>query len=154
MRLHDFVKPRDIDSSTNKENNSSRHTEQASEPTVQPERSQRSIDRSLREGIDPKGLAPKFKRRRITEVDESDASGNETASVSHSRIGSRNSSPQRLARPALAPLDGNRRISAPERLYSPSVQSEHYPQIDSFQNSELQDEKLVRKPGMLSDIAN
>ncbi|KAI9647003.1 hypothetical protein NHQ30_005004 [Ciborinia camelliae] len=142
FRLHDFVRPRDIHLPSNKENNSNRHVEQSAEASMRPEGFNKRIDRSLREGIDPKGLAPKFKRRRITEVDESDASGNDTPSQGPSRLGSRNSSPQRLVRPALAPLDGNRRISAPEQFYSPSVQSEHYPQMDFLPNPEPKDENL------------
>lgn len=141
MRLYDFVRPRDTIPSSNKENNSNRHTEQITEPSVQPEGLHRRIDRSLREGIDPKGLAPKFKKRRITEVEESEASGNDTP-LSPSRIGSRNSSPQRLARPALAPLDGNRRISAPEQFYSPSAQSEPY-HLDFLPNPVPKDDDLV-----------
>ncbi|KAA8573297.1 hypothetical protein EYC84_003785 [Monilinia fructicola] len=140
LRLYDFVRPRDTIPSSNKENNSNRHTEQITEPSVQPEGLHRRIDRSLREGIDPKGLAPKFKKRRITEVEESEASGNDTP-LSPSRIGSRNSSPQRLARPALAPLDGNRRISAPEQFYSPSAQSEPY-HLDFLPNPVPKDDDL------------
>ncbi|KAJ8064214.1 hypothetical protein OCU04_006562 [Sclerotinia nivalis] len=145
LRLYDFVRPRDIYSSSNKEN-SNEHAEQVPIPNVRPEKSHKKINRSLREGIDPKGLAPKFRKRRITEVEESDASGNDTPSLSHSNLGSRDSSPQRLARPALAPLDGNRRISAPEQFYSPSVQSERYPQMDFFPNQEPKDEKLLSLP--------
>ncbi|ESZ89860.1 hypothetical protein SBOR_9756 [Sclerotinia borealis F-4128] len=145
FRLYDFVRPRDIDSSSNKENNSNGHAEYVSEPSVRPERSHKRIDRSLKEGIDPKALAPKFKKRRITEVDESDASGSETP-LSHLRFGSRNSSPQRLARLALGPLDGNRRISAPEQFYSPSVQSDHYTQMEFLPNPESKDENLSSLP--------
>ena len=42
-----------------------------------------SIDRTLRDGIDPKGLTTRHKRRRITEVDESDISSNESMSPQH-----------------------------------------------------------------------
>ncbi|KAB8290023.1 hypothetical protein EYC80_010349 [Monilinia laxa] len=144
LRLYDSVRPRDIIALSSKENNPHGHTEKIAEPSVQPEGSHRRIDRSLKEGIDPKGLAPKFKKRRITEVEESEASGNDIP-LSPSRICSRNSSPQSLARPALALLDGNRRISAPEQCYSPSVQSEPY-QMDFFPNPVTKDENLLSLP--------
>ncbi|TGO21009.1 hypothetical protein BPAE_0248g00030 [Botrytis paeoniae] len=149
LRLYDFVKPRDIDLSStrsNNENNSDEYAVQPLEPNVKVEKSHKSVDRKLREGIDPKGLAPRFRKRRIIEVEESDGSGNDTPSISHSRLDSRNSSPQRLARPALAPLDGNRRISAPEQFYSPSVQSEPYQHMDFSPNAELKDENLSSLP--------
>ncbi|QSZ35719.1 hypothetical protein DSL72_006841 [Monilinia vaccinii-corymbosi] len=151
LRLYDFVRPRDVDSSSNKETNSNGHAKQVPAPTVQAEESHRRIDRSLREGMGPKGLAPKSRKRRIAQVDESDASGNDTPSLSPSRVGSRNSSPRRFARPALASLDGNRRISAPEQFYSPSVQSEPYQQMDFFPDSVAKDENLVSRFGICTD---
>lgn len=150
FRLHDSVKPRDIDVTPNEGNFFNGYIEHIPKPNVQPEGSHRRIDRSLREGIDPKDLAPKYKKRRITEVDESDVSEIDTPS----RMGSRNSSPQRFARPALAPLDGNRRISAPEQFYSPSVQSEPYPQNDFFPNPSSNDENLVSSSGITTRFAN
>ncbi|CAD6439179.1 c0474d14-bfc2-46eb-93cb-f58074e68cee [Sclerotinia trifoliorum] len=145
LRLYDFVGPRDIYSSSNKEN-SNEHAEQVPVPNVHPDKSHKKINRNLMEGIDPKGLAPKFRKRRITEVEESDTSGNDTHSISYSNLGSRNPSPQRSERPALASLDGNRRISAPEQFYSPSVPSEHYPQMEFFPNQEPKDEKMLSLP--------
>ncbi|TEY81178.1 hypothetical protein BOTCAL_0034g00420 [Botryotinia calthae] len=145
LRLYDFVRPRDIDLSStkfNNENNSDEHAVQPLQPNVKLEKSLKSVDRNLREGIDPNGLAPRFRKRRIIEVEESDGSGNDAPSISHSRLDSRNSSPQRLARPVLAPLDGNRRISAPEQFYSPSIQSEPYQHMDFSLNAELNNENL------------
>ncbi|KAF7926105.1 uncharacterized protein EAE97_010405 [Botrytis byssoidea] len=149
LRLYDFVKPRDIDlssSRSNNENNSDGYAVQPLESNVKVEKSHKSVDRKLRDGIDPKGLAPRFRKRRIIEVEESDGSGNDTPSISNSRLDSRNSSPQRLSRPALAPLDGNRRISAPEQFYSPSVQSEPYQHMDFSPNTEVKDENLSFLP--------
>ncbi|PQE14093.1 hypothetical protein CJF31_00006617 [Rutstroemia sp. NJR-2017a BVV2] len=82
------------------------------------------INQTLTARIDPKGLAPQHKKRRFTEVDESDASANGTPCLSPRQAANRNTSPQRLTRPALASLDSNRRTSAPSRFYSPSVQPE------------------------------
>ncbi|KAF7957329.1 hypothetical protein EAE96_002915 [Botrytis aclada] len=149
LRLYDFVRPRDINLSSTRSNNQSNSDEyavQPLEPDIKVEKSHKSVDQKLREGIDPKGLAPRFRKRRIIEVNESDGSGNDTHSISHSRFDSRNSSPQRLARPALAPLDGNRRISASEQFYSPSVQSEPYQHMDFSPNAELKDENLSSLP--------
>ncbi|TGO82085.1 hypothetical protein BPOR_0925g00010 [Botrytis porri] len=149
LRLVDSVRPRDVDLSStrnNYENNSDEYAVQPLEPNVKVEKSHKSVDRKLREGIDPKGLAPRFRKRRIIEVEESDGSGNDTPSIGHSRLDSRNSSPQRLARPALAPLDGNRRISALEQFYSPSVQSEPYQHMDFSPNAESKDENLSSLP--------
>ncbi|THV52212.1 hypothetical protein BGAL_0085g00010 [Botrytis galanthina] len=149
LRLYDFVKPRDIDLSSprsNNETNSDEYAVQPLESNVKVEKSHKNVDRKLRDGIDPKGLAPRFRKRRIIEVEESDGSGNDTPSISHSRIDSRNSSPQRLARPALAPMDGNRRISAPEQFYSPSVQSEPHQHMEFSPNAELRDENLSSLP--------
>ncbi|KAK6610551.1 hypothetical protein H4I96_02149 [Botrytis cinerea] len=143
LRLYDFVRPRDIDLSSTKfdnENNSDEYAVQPLQPNVKLEKSLKSADRNLREGIDPNGLAPRFRKRRIIEVEESDGSGNDTPSISHSRLDSRNFSPQRLARPALAPLDGNRRISVPEQFYSSSIQSEPYQHMDFSPNTELKNE--------------
>lgn len=157
MRLYDFVKPRDIGLSSprsNNETNSDEYAVQPLEPNVKVEKSHKNVDRKLRDGIDPKGLAPRFRKRRIIEVEESDGSGNDTPSISRSRIDSRNSSPQRLARPALAPMDGNRRISAPEQFYSPSVQSEPYQHMDFSPNAELRDENLVSNFSMMNGFVN
>lgn len=101
------------------------------------------IDQTLKAGIDPKGLVPQHKKRRFTEVDESDVSGNGTPCLSPGPPASSNSSPQRLTRPALAPLDGNRRISASSRFYSPSVQSEISAQVSVPPSLELRQENEV-----------
>lgn len=157
MRLYDFVRPRDIDLSSAKfdnENNSDEYAVQPLQPNVKIEKSLKSVDRNLREGIDPNGLAPRFRKRRIIEVEESDGSGNDTSSISHSRLDSRNFSPQRLARPALAPLDGNRRISVPEQVYSPSIQSEPYPHMDFSPNTELKNENLVSSFRIMNGFVN
>ncbi|TGO64783.1 hypothetical protein BOTNAR_0084g00140 [Botryotinia narcissicola] len=149
LRLYNFVKPRDLDLSSSRSNNETSSDEYAVQPlesNVKVEKSHKSVDRKLRDGIDPKGLAPRFRKRRIIEVEESDGSGNDTPSISYSRLDSRNSGSQRLARPALAPLDGNRRISAPEQFYSPSVQSEPYQHMDFSPNAELKDENLSSLP--------
>jgi hypothetical protein len=104
------------------------------------------INQTLIAGIDPKGLAPRHKKRRFIEVDESDASANETPCLSPGQPASRNSSPQRLSRPALAPLNGNRRISAPSRFYSPSAQSEASAPTNCRPSLELKQKKQVSIP--------
>ncbi|KAM3077090.1 hypothetical protein ACMFMG_003441 [Clarireedia jacksonii] len=104
------------------------------------------INQTLTAGIDPKGLAPRHKKRRFTEVDESDASANGTPFLSPGQHAIRNSSPQRLTRPALAPLDGNRRISATSRFYSPSVQSESSALMNCPPNLDLKQEKQSSLP--------
>ncbi|PQE31416.1 hypothetical protein CJF32_00001983 [Rutstroemia sp. NJR-2017a WRK4] len=107
------------------------------------------INQTLKAGIDPKSLAPRYKKRRFTEVDESDASANETPCLSPGQPASRTSSPQRLTRPALGPLDGNRRISAPTRLYSPSAQSEASAQMKRRPSVELKQKNKSSIPAWL-----
>lgn len=73
------------------------------------EAKKRKIDQDLKAGIDPKGLRVKHKKRRIQEIDDSDAS-----STSSDNPLIRMQSFNR--RPPLALLDQNRRVSAPSRL--------------------------------------